>query len=153
MRATTQGRAHESRFDAFRLAASRGELAGRVDPAKLPRLDDRVAGSGGHVDWTIRGTQDAEGRPALAIDLDGVVPLTCQRCLGVVDERVGQSTLLLLARDDDELVRLDEASEHEVVSAREPLDPLALVEDELLLTLPFAPRHESGCAPPAGDAA
>ena len=46
-----------------------------------------------------------------------------------------------------------EASEHEVVSAREPLDPLALVEDELLLTLPFAPRHESDCAPPAGGAA
>ncbi|HEX4883906.1 MAG TPA: YceD family protein, partial [Casimicrobiaceae bacterium] len=77
----------------------------------------------------------------------------CQRCLAPVDVPVGQATLLLLARDEADLVRLDEASEHEVVAAREPLDPLVLVEDELLLTLPFAPRHEGDCAPPAGDAA
>jgi uncharacterized protein len=153
MRASMQGRAQESRFDAFRLAASHGEVAGRIDPARLPRLEDQVAGPGGQVDWTIRGDVDPEGRPAITVALAGSVPLTCQRCLGVVDEPVQQSTLLLLARDDAELVNLDEASEHEVVAARDPLDPLVLVEDELLLTLPFAPRHEGDCAPPAGDAA
>ncbi len=42
---------------------------------------------------------------------------------------------------------LDEVSEHEVVLANAPLDPVALVEDELLLTLPFAPRHEASCGP------
>jgi uncharacterized protein len=78
----------------------------------------------------------------MRVSIQGMVPLTCQRCLGALDQPVGQSTTLLLARDDDELVRLDESSEDEVVLANAPLDPLALVEDELLLTLPFAPRHE-----------
>jgi uncharacterized protein len=146
------GRTQDRRFDAFRLAASRGELSGRVDPASLPRLEDRVAAAGGHVDWTIRGGADAEGRPAITVNVAGSVQLTCQRCLGPVAEKVGQSTLLLLARDDADLVRLDEASEHEVVAAREPLDPAVLVEDELLLTLPFAPRHEDECASPEGVA-
>jgi uncharacterized protein len=146
------GRAQESRFDAFRLAASRGELSGRVDPAGLPRLEETVAAPGGHVEWTIRGGADAEGRPAITVSIAGAVPLTCQRCLGTVTQAVGQSTLLLLARDDADLVRLDEASGHEVVAAREPLDPRALVEDELLLGLPFAPRHEGECATPVGGA-
>lgn len=146
------GRAQDRRFDAFRLAASRGVFSGRVDPSALPRLDDRVAGPGGYVDWTIHGCTDADGRPAISVALDGEVPLTCQRCLGTVNERVEQSTLLLLARDEADLVRLDEASGREVVLAGEPLDPAALVEDELLLTLPFAPRHEGDCAAPEGGA-
>jgi uncharacterized metal-binding protein YceD (DUF177 family) len=38
-------------------------------------------------------------------------------------------------------VKLDEEDhEHEVVLADAPLDAVGLVEDELLLTLPFAPR-------------
>ena len=57
-----------------------------------------------------------------------------------------QTTTLLLARDNAELVQLDQSSEHEVVLADAPLDPVALVEDELLLSLPFAPRHEDECA-------
>jgi uncharacterized protein len=146
------GRAQDGRFDAFRLAASRGVVSGRADPSKLVRLEDRVVGPGGYVDWTIRGCADAEGRPAISVALDGEVPLTCQRCLGTVNERVEQSTLLLLARDEADLVRLDEASEREVVLAGEPLEPAALVEDELLLALPFAPRHESDCAAPEGGA-
>lgn len=146
------GRGQERSFDAFRLAASRGELSGRFDPAGLSRLEDRVAVPGGLVDWTIRGSADAEGRPAITVSIAGAVPLTCQRCLGTVMQAIGQSTLLLLARDEAELVRLDEASEHEVVAAREPLDARALVEDELLLGLPYAPRHENECATPAGSA-
>ena len=57
----------------------------------------------------------------------------------------------LLAKDERELARLDEDDEHEVVLASAPLDPRVLVEDELLLTLPFAPRCErpecAGAAP------
>ncbi len=116
MQRRSHAAARES-FDAYRLAASRGELTGEVDPAALPRLADRVTGAGGRVRWSIRGDADAEGRPAIVVAIEGAVPLTCQRCLGVVEQPVAQSTLLLLARDEAELVRLDEASEHEVVPA------------------------------------
>ena len=57
---------------------------------------------------------------------------------------MAQQTLLLLARDEREQATLDEDDEHEVVVAAAPLDPRVLVEDELLLTLPFAPHCERG---------
>lgn len=148
MQGSTQGRPADVRFDAFRLAGSAGQVSGRLDPATLERLADRVFVPGASVDWTIRGTTDEQGRPAIRVSIAGTVPLTCQRCLGVVTWPVEQSTLLLLARDEAEMVRLDEASEHEVTTARDPLAAVTLVEDELLLTLPFAPRHEDGCPPP-----
>jgi uncharacterized protein len=142
----------EHRFDAFRLSASHGEVAGTLAPAALERLDDRLyegededAGDG-RIDWSIRGAADNLGRPALTVSIEGSLALQCQRCLGRLDLPLSQATTVLLARNDAELVQLDEASEQEVVLANAPLDAVALVEDELLLTLPFAPRHEDDCA-------
>lgn len=136
----------QPRFDAFKLAARGGELAGTIDPSALPRLDDRVAETGGSVAWRIRGGDDGQGRPALTVTVEGEVPMTCQRCLRTMRQLVAQRTTLLIARDEAEMVRLDETSESEVVLASAPLEALDLVEDELLLSLPFAPRHEHGCA-------
>lgn len=138
-------RRDDQRFDAFKLSRLHGELRGCVEPGSLERLEDRVGDGEGRVDWTIRGGADAQGRPAITVSLDGTVPLECQRCLGLLEQPVHQSTTLLLARDEGDLLKLDQASEHEVVVASAPLDPVALVEDELLLTLPFAPRHEAAC--------
>ncbi len=138
-------RRNDPRFDAFRLSATGGVLEGRVDPAQLPRLADEVGRGAGEVAWRIAGIRGALGRPAIAVELSGHVQLECQRCLGTVDLSVEQRTELLLARSERELARLDDESELEVVLANEPLDPQTLVEDELLLTLPYAPRHEERC--------
>ena len=153
----------EGRFDGYGVAARQAVIAGRVDAAALPRVADLLAEEGGSaaVDYRIAGSADAGGRPALEVSLSGVVPLTCQRCLRPFAWPVEQATLLLLARDEGELAQLDEEDhEHEVLLAAAPLDAEALVEDELLLTLPFAPRcPEAQCPaaakgqPAAGEAA
>jgi len=131
------------RFDGFGVATQRGVVAGNVDAAVLPRLTDLLAPNEGPSDvaYRITGSADALGKPALEVTLSGSVPLLCQRCLRAFQWPVAQTTLLLLARDAGEMARLDdEDPEHEVVLADAPLDPIALVEDELLLTLPFVPR-------------
>jgi uncharacterized protein len=132
----------DGRFDAFDLAARRLELSGTTDALELSRVEDHLADGEAMIAWRIAGAADALGHPALEIGLDGAVPLECQRCLRTFSWPVAQRTMLLLARDERELARLDEGDEHEVIVAAAPLDPLALVEDELLLTLPFAPRCE-----------
>lgn len=136
------------RFDAFELAAEGDELAGRVDARGLPRVADQLAAGAdaGPIDWRIRGGRDALGHPMLTVRVEGDVPLACQRCLQPFAAPVAQQTALLLARDEAELARLD-AEETEVVLANTTLDPLRLVEDELLLSLPLSPRHdEDQCA-------
>ena len=143
----------EGRFDGFGVAARQAVIAGQVDAAALPRVADVLAEEGGraNVDYRITGSTDAGGRPALEVSLSGAVTLTCQRCLRPFAWPVAKSTLLLLARDERELVRLDEEDhEHEVLLAAAPLDPVALVEDELLLTLPFAPRCPEAECPATG---
>ena len=131
------------RFDAMRLARERGVVEGRVDARTLPRIADQLTGPA-NVDWRIEGTSDAAGRPALRVGLRGDVTLECQRCLEDFAWPIDVTTEVLLARDEAELAALDADSSLEVVLAEGPLDPLALVEDELVLALPFAPRHPDG---------
>ena len=130
-------------FDAFDLALRRANVVGTVDASSLPRVADRLAAEGGAagVSWRIAGTADLSGRPALEISLDGAVPLECRRCLHSFAWPVAQRTVVLLARDERELEALDAGDEeHEVVLADGPLAAAVLIEDELLLTLPFAPH-------------
>ena len=135
------------RFDAFRLASGRGAVEGKLDARDLPRVADLLAEDAGPatVAWRIVGGAAADGHAALTVALEGVLPLTCQRCLGPLAWPVAQRTELLLARDDAEMARLDADSESEVIVAAGPLDPAVLVEDELLLTVPYVPRHEGVC--------
>ncbi len=142
-------------FDALQLAAQRQGFGGTLDARTLPRAAERLAGDGAvPLVWRIEGTRDAAGRPALEVALEGSVPLECQGCLRVFAWPVQQRTLLLLARDERELARLDDADEHEVVLAAGPLGARGVVEDELLLTLPYVPRCGDGqCASAATEAA
>ena len=119
-------------------------LEGTLDIAASDRLADRVAEGEGAVQWRIEGTVDGVGRPALAVTIAGSVPLTCQRCLGEMAFPVEQTTVAVLARSEADADAVDASSGDEVLVADHPLDPVALVEDELLLTLPYAPMHEPG---------
>jgi uncharacterized protein len=141
-------------FDAFDVARRGATLSGTADVAKMPRVTDRVAegteegGGSAKVAWRITGTGDPQNRPALDIELQGAVPLECQRCMQPFLWPVDQHTTLLLAHDERELVVLDADEDTlEVILADAPQETLTLIEDEVLLALPFAPRCErSGCA-------
>lgn len=132
------------RFDPFRLARERAVAEGSVDPRRFPRTADLLSEGPASIRWRIDGTADASGRPALCIELKGAVTLTCQRCLVDFEWPIDQRTEVLLAREEREMAVLDAESGSEVVQVSGPVDPLTLVEDELVLALPFAPRHPDG---------
>lgn len=137
-------------FDAFDVAHRGASLAGSAKVASMPRAADRLAeatAGAAHestdVSWRITGVADAQHRPALDIELHGSMPLECQRCLQTFTWPLEQRTRLLLARNERELEVLDaEDDAFEVILADAPQDALTLIEDEVLLALPFAPRCE-----------
>ena len=147
------GKQAPTRFDALKLAERSDRIVGEVDAARLPRLADRVVAPSGtgedRIRWSIAGGRDEQGRAALTLGLDGRLSVTCQRCLRPLAIPIAQQSELLLARDESDLARLDE-DEREVVLATAALDAVTLVEDELLLSLPFAPCHEKGECEAAG---
>ena len=143
------GSTRKARFDALKLAAENETLSGVIDARGLDRVADRLAAGSGavRIAWRIEGGHDALHRPALVVAIEGTLPLICQRCLQAFAVPIAQETQLLLAGDDAGLKLLD-AEESEAVLASDLLDARALVEDEVLLSLPFAPHHGDGECPP-----
>jgi DUF177 domain-containing protein len=136
------------RFDAFRLATRSEVMAGEIDLSGRSRVVDRIAPVAVpmSIEWRIEGGRDDLERPMLTLTLHGSVTLVCQRCLQSFAAAIDRRSELLLAHDESELARLD-AEEREVVLASAPLDARTLVEDEVLLSLPFAPMHPEGRCP------
>ena len=75
--------------------------------------------------------------------------LACQRCLDAVEFPVALSVALELAVSEREIVEADDDVDR--VLATNAMDVAALVEDEVLLAVPYAPRHEQ-CNARAADA-
>jgi len=56
-----------------------------------------------------------------------------------------------LARNDAELERFDTDPDYDAIPLEPKLDPVALIEDEVLLSLPLAAMHEQGQCPPSQE--
>lgn len=158
MSSAEQGRGpRPGRFDAFKLVARRGHVQGTVDPFDLDRVHDVLGDEDGEIPpselrFRLDGDVDPQGRSVLHVALEGEIPLQCQRCLRLFYRPVDQHTTVLLAHDEQDLAYLDDNDEREVVLAAAPLDPLDIVEEELVLSLPYVPRCERpDCIPDAVD--
>lgn len=116
--------------------------------AELSRLAEVVVDAAGAVSYELVGEAGIGRSPALRFRASAVLQLCCQRCLNAMEWPLDRESVLELVKPgapipDDEL----ENDEADAIEAVPDMDVLALVEDELLLAVPLAPRHES-CDPP-----
>ena len=125
--------------------ARNGEsLNGRVAVANLGRLQDLLVSSSGMLEYALTGKRGENGKLFLACAIKGVLQLGCQRCLGALAYPVDLDSELELIEDEQHLPALvSEDDLADAVKADPNLDVLALVEDEVLLSLPMAPMHAS----------
>ncbi len=135
------------RVDPLRMVERAEALSGEVDVRSLELASESLVEGTAPVPvaWRIAGIRNEEGRAALALTLQGSLPFTCQRCLETFAWPLQQETRVLVARDDAELKALDDVTDDEVILGSEQVGAHVLVEDELLLSMPFAPVHPGAC--------
>ncbi|MDR0480274.1 MAG: YceD family protein [Gallionellaceae bacterium] len=133
-------------IDNLDFARNGKELRGEIAVADMPRLQDMLAAPDGVVHYVVRGLLGKDGNPMLELELDGRCYLRCQRCLEAMDYPVKQKSRLLLAPESELDAFADDENELDSIATDRHFDVLDLVEQEILLNLPFAPRHpEGGC--------
>lgn len=139
----TTGRARSKHFDGFQFAESGGVLQGVLPVAGFPRLRDMLSSSEGEIKYEVLGIPDESGRLALRVRLSGQLMMTCQRCLGMLEYPLQIDEVLVLARSESEIEAqpVDPESPDRIVAGRE-MEVGELLEDEILLAVPFAPHHE-----------
>ena len=105
-------------IDGFEFARLGLEQHGDWPVADLPRLQDVVRSNTGSVAWSVKGVRDGMGRLALAVEVQGTLALSCQRCLETLEHRFRSASVLVLAHSEDEvLLALPLAARHERCSS------------------------------------
>lgn len=135
-------------IDSLEFARSAQSISGTLPIASLKRLDDLLVDADGNVRYALLGSRDERNRPQLELRIEGRLHLQCQRCLGLLDYPVDITNVLLIvpqgARAEDDM---DDPQAPDAIEASAELDVGELIEDEVLLALPLAPRHRDGaCA-------
>ena len=134
--------------DAFEFCRTQDQRSGETAVRDLPRLAEEVLDPDAVIRWSVQGGTDRRGFSRMDLQVSGQVKLQCQRCLGAMEFGIDSAATIAVATDDESADRLDRdlADEAiEVVVGNSGFDLLSLVEDEALLTLPPAPRHQQ-CA-------
>jgi uncharacterized protein len=139
----------EQAIDALKLARSGRRLKGMISVEGLHRLRDVLRVTEGNVQYELVGGVDPLGQPYLDLNVQTVLALTCQRCLGELRHNLSLDVRYLLAASDAEAARLEKQTALrqglEVLVVGTPLDIEPMIEDEVMLALPFSPRHETAC--------
>jgi len=129
-------------IDSLDFARNGEELRDEIPIAGMSRLQDVLEKPDGKVSYVLRGLQKGNGNLMLELALEGSCQLRCQRCLQALDYPIKQVSRLMLEDQQPESELLEGSFDSIPPDAH--LDVAALVEDEILLNLPFAPRHEPG---------
>jgi uncharacterized protein len=138
---------HQPVIDGFEFATAGATQEGKLPLAGFPRLKDVLVSDAGEVTYALRGVRDGRGRPSLHLSVDGTLSLRCQRCLGALAHEVHAKQLLVLAGSQEEIdAEPATVDQPDRVVAGKEMPVRDLVEDELILSLPYAPRHED-CEP------
>lgn len=123
------------------LSVSQFEASGLIPLRRLGKLKELLLDDGGDVQLSIRIYRDHARRLLMDGQLDATLSMACQRCLGQVETDVSHPIALQLVLDDE--------AARSVMREREPwiydeeILVSELVEEELLLALPFSVLHES----------
>lgn len=150
---SARGRAAQPLIDTLEFARTGGSLEGTQAPTDFPRLLDLLADDAGRIDWRLSG--ERQPRPEggadtfLRLHLQGTVSPACTRCLRPVASSFADERLYKLAATETQAEREDaETDDYDVMATSERFDVMEFVEDEVILALPIAPRHED-CQLPA----
>jgi uncharacterized protein len=134
---------HRPIIDGYEFATSRSRLSGVWPIADFARIRSLLSSDAGTIEYALEGMPDAQDRPALHLTIRGALQLRCQRCLAPLEFPLQIHAVLVLARSQAEIDALPvEAEGPDWVVATKAMELHELLEDELLLAVPYAPRHE-----------
>ncbi|MGL1834984.1 YceD family protein [Rhodocyclaceae bacterium SMB388] len=134
--------------DPFRFASEERERSGVLGLKDRVRLADVLFGDQGEVEYSLVGEIGQDAKPYFRLKVNGTLGVQCQRCLDRMEWPLDLESLFQLvppgtAIPDEEL----EIEDFDAIEATPDFDVFALIEDEVLLAVPIAPRHER-CDPP-----
>ncbi|MFM7330447.1 MAG: YceD family protein [Brachymonas sp.] len=139
------------RLDVRAFAQNAAQLEGKLPLSKLERLAQDFYRQEGDlaskpVSWQASGESVAVSGGAaqswLHISIEAKLPMQCQRCLQGMEHEMQIERSFRFVKDEEEANAQDEDAEEDLLVASKQFSLLELIEDEILMALPFAPVHD-----------
>lgn len=119
------------------------EIHDTIAVSQFLRLADFLSTDKGALEFRLAGYQDGSNKPSLKLEISGKLHLLCQRCLGPMEYDLDAHATFVIVRDEASIPETeDEADEIDYLVAETHMSVADLIEDEILLSLPLAPKHE-----------
>jgi uncharacterized protein len=124
----------------LKLVERRAHLSGQAPLADMHRLAGSLRDIEGVAAYDLQFAPDDQGRPGITGQISAALTLECQRCLGPMHWPMDCEVRLTILKEDEEFDDTEELSDP-LVAGEDPISLSALIEDELILSLPIAPLH------------
>ncbi|MEK9495593.1 MULTISPECIES: 23S rRNA accumulation protein YceD [Photorhabdus] len=130
-------------IDALRAAQKRLDYAGSYSPEQVLRIAESVVSVDNDVDSVLSFQIDNQRLAVVRGHSDVDVTLQCQRCGGNFSHHVHITYCFSPVVNDEQAEALPEEYEPIDVNEFGEIDLLATIEDEIILSLPVVPVHDS----------
>jgi uncharacterized protein len=136
------------RLDVRRFAEQAAVLEADTGLRQLARLaaeaqaSDRPISVHWHARGEVHNPQHLHPQVWVHLQADATLPLVCQRCLHPVEVPLSVDRSFRFVSDEATAAAEDDDAEEDLLALSNSFDLLELVEDELLMEMPVAPRHE-----------
>jgi uncharacterized protein len=119
------------------------EIRDTIAHSDLQRAKDLLTQGSETLNWRLSGEISADKKARLYLTLTGNVGVPCQRCLGPMIVGLNVKSEFILVKDESEIPPEEvDVEDHDYLVAEAEMNVFQLVEDEILLALPYAPKHE-----------
>ncbi len=131
-------------INAVRAAQKRLNYTGSYSPRQIARVAECVVSVDSDVEATMSFDIDDQRRVVIKGYLNVKLTLICQRCSGTFQHSLAAGYSLSPVTDDEQAIALPAACEPVEIDKFGVIDLLAMIEDEIILSLPVVALHESG---------
>ncbi len=147
----TQQTHRPDRLDIRSFAQDAAQINGSFPLSKLERLAQDLYRTEAdlaskNVQWAATGSSmpiaGGVAQPWLHLEVKLQAPLQCQRCLQAVELQVEIARDFRFVKNEEEAMAQDDEADEELLVVSKQFDLLELIEDEIIMALPFAPLHE-----------
>lgn len=131
-----------TKADLRRLANRHAQFELDTNLQSFPRLADAVIDGDGNVKAAIEFYFDEQGRICVDGKADSQVTMQCQRCLKPMKIEFSSVITLTRVADDEQAQQLPKTRDALYAEDESSVDLNLMLEDELLLALPFVSYHD-----------
>lgn len=126
--------------DLMSLAERGTVLEGRIELDRLTRLRGLLNSGDGSATARLRFERRRDDMLVMELQCQASLELVCQRCLEPLRRSVNEQVLFALADSEDALAVLPQGMDFIALDG-DRFQPAAVIEDELIVSLPLVPRH------------